>query len=341
MANAERRELYEHAIAALSVLMNISRPPEAEEAQHAAGPCRENQKFVVSARASGLGDMLNQLMHCMWYAHNSGRQILVDWVDSRFYTDHIDLKGFDLFDRFFECAEVVSVSSKFAQSLGGGANLQASSLSAAELEDVEPPFVELFAILGCDFSLETVRLTRPVDFLSLDVLVPFYNKLRVNEEVTAPIEAILRQLSVAIGVHIRHGNGELYDNQAELLLLERYKDAITKCREQNPDAPLFLATDSKLVERWFYAEFGDHLKLPKYLPDVKGQALHHPVSTSKAAVSRLEVFESALRDMVALSKCKVLICDTWSSYTRASQAWGGASRANGRLVSITVPRKPR
>ncbi|MEO4040771.1 nodulation protein NodZ [Hoeflea sp. CAU 1731] len=337
--DAGKRELYEYAITALFILESISQPLMTEKHSQAHKSPREKQKFVVSARTSGLGDMMNQLTHAMWYARNSGRRVLVDWLGSRYYTERSATERFDIFERFFECDDISSSPSDLALGQGAAVEPSPTELSAAETEEVEAPFIELFSILGRDIPLEIVRLTRPVDFLPLDVLAPFYNKLRVRDRVTAPVQATLSQLSTAIGVHIRHGNGELYNEEDELVLFERYREAIVRCKELNPNSSLFLATDSKLVEDWFEGEFGNHLKLPKYLPEEKGHALHHPDSTSKATVSRLDVFEGALRDMVALGQCKILVCDTWSSYTRASQAWGGANKKNGRLFPIKVPRK--
>lgn len=300
-------------------------------------------RYAISARSSGLGDMINQLMHIRWFAEQTGRTCLVDWVGSRHYLDD-GMEQFDFFTHCFRPCSIKSVSSiDLSQTRiwpGFQTRDQEQNLENLYLL-VEPKVVEDFAITGNDPQIDTLRFVRSIDFLPLDKLRPFYNELSPTEQVIERVEKLEADLCDCVGVHVRHGNGELYDRQAEGILLTRYEKAIRQEMHRSPStARFFLATDSPRVEDWFLRTFGHFARSGKYLPGYEGCALHYPNSTLGRNVSRKGIMEDALVDMIALSRCSKLICDTWSSFTRATQVWGNMTVENGKLVGVKVPRKP-
>lgn len=290
-----------------------------------------SKKTVISARSSGLGDMLNQLVHCIWFASKSDRRCVVDWIGASYYADN---ENQDVWELVFHSPKCVSIGSLDVYSK--------SELSIIKLPELlEPSYVETFAVAKIDSTRDVIFCAKPIDFLPLEVLTDIYRDINIKPLIKKTVDDFFEKLPInhIVGVHIRHGNGELYDEEGELELLRRYEARIENVLKVEPETVFFLATDSLFVESWFENRFGAFLTMPKYLPPSGIGALHHPHTTKNTNTSRTEVLIATLQDMYALSLCDKLICDTWSSFTKASRAWGGFNSNEGTLIPITVPRK--
>ncbi len=302
-------------------------------------------KFAIAARSSGLGDMLNQLVHVRWFCKETSRKCLVDWVGNKYFASTGSSHA-DVFQYVFESDTITSVSEvQYELDPSSSYTIIKKAVDSDMLpvvrELLEPSILENYAVAGIDPSQENIRVVKPVKFLPIDAVRSIYKEIRPRKYIVDQVDELLAEGNDYIGIHIRHGNGELYDHSSELELLESYKAGIEKvvaCAEFEPK--YFLATDSELVERWFSEEFGHFYKSSKYMPE-SGRTLHHADSTRGTGISRDQVLVETVVDMLALSRCRTLICDSWSSFTLASQAWGDFSVANGNLHTISVPRKPR
>lgn len=289
------------------------------------------RKLAIACRTSGVGDMLTQLAHVMWYAEATGRQCLVDWINVPFYVDP-GADDIDLFDTFFTAENAESVAGHEPSAVRSG------GMSA---EVFELPVIEEFVLTGKDPGGRVVRFQLPMAILPPEIINRYFARIRLKDAITRSLAHTDEVLRSCIGVHVRHGNGELYDDEDEAVLFERYDKAIRQALERNRDAPVFLATDSVKVEQWFSQTFGAFLSNAKHLATTAGLPLHHPQSTAgNPAIQRAEIFADALRDMYALSQCRYLVCEAFGSFTRPPRAWGGFNDHPDRLLEVKTPRKP-
>lgn len=302
----------------------------------------EENRLAVACRNSGIGDMLCQLIHVMWYAEATGRRCYVDWIDPPSYSDP-QTSGIDLFSTFFKCERIFSASTLHQNN---GAHLQRGVTNVLSVDHrssnaLEPSIIEEFVCTGHDPGGSVVEFRRPLDFLPPAISSRLLQRVRLQDAITDTIDHPVETLSDCIGIHIRHGNGELFDNDGELELFAVYEKMIEHVLATTDAAELFLSTDSKAVENWFASRFGNFRSNSKFLPDDIALPIHHPGSTyGNPHVTRLNIFRDALRDMYALSKCRYLICDRSGSFTRAAKAWGNYLTEPDRLFEIQSPRKP-
>lgn len=131
-------------------------------------------------------------------------------------------------------------------------------------------------------------------------------------QVTQKVEAIFAdQTRPIIGVHIRFTDRKVP--------LPKLLAAIERLRTQEPDAPIFLATDSAEAEAAVLARFDGVLTNPKELAR-DGQALH--VASGDLA-NPVEEARNALIDMMALSRCEWLVHSSQSTFSVTAALIGG------------------
>lgn len=135
-------------------------------------------------------------------------------------------------------------------------------------------------------------------------------------EVARKVDAIFRdQPRPVIGVHIRFTDRKVP--------LPKLLKAIAQRREQQPDAPIFLATDSAEAESAVLARFDNVLTIPKELAK-DGQALH--VASGHLA-DPVDEARNALIDMMALARCDWLIHSSHSTFSVTASLLGRIARA--------------
>ncbi|RPF72751.1 hypothetical protein EG799_07700 [Aurantiacibacter spongiae] len=124
------------------------------------------------------------------------------------------------------------------------------------------------------------------------------------EPVLSAVDALFARFSgPVIGVHIR-----FTDRKAPLpKILER----IRGLREQEPDAPIFLATDSAEAQDAVHASFDNVHALEKTL-SAGDAGLHF---RSDEAADPLTEARAALADMIALSRCEWLVHSSHSTFS--------------------------
>lgn len=123
-------------------------------------------------------------------------------------------------------------------------------------------------------------------------------------EVTEKVDAIFCDCtSPVIGVHIR-----FTDRKAPL---PRIIKAIERLRQQQPEARVFLATDSAEAEEAMLSRFSGVLRIDKELAR-DGQALH---VTAGQFSDPVEEARNALVDMMALARCDWLVHSSQSTFS--------------------------
>lgn len=302
----------------------------------------ETDRIAIARRNSGIGDMLSQLVHVLWYSEATRRKCYVDWIDIPNYFD-FQTPEMDLFSMFFTSEKIASVAT-LRQPMGNWSRKStANQLSGSQLfaSALEPSVIEEFACTGHDAGETVAEFRRPLDFLPTGIWSRLIREIRLKDAIKDTIDHPPEALANCIGIHIRHGNGELFDNDGELELFTAYETMIEHVLATTSTKALFLSTDSKAAEDWLGSRLGSFKSNSKFLPDDIGLPIHHPDSTNGYEhASRSGIFRDALRDLYALSQCRYLICDRHGSFTRAAQTWGNFLTEPGRLFQIKSPRKP-
>lgn len=113
-----------------------------------------------------------------------------------------------------------------------------------------------------------------------------------------------------IGVHIRYSDRKAPVQRCEL--------ATERLRRRIPDATIFLATDSRMIEHAFAKKFGRIVTTEKWLPNV-GEAAHQNPSCEDPVQNGVE----AMRDMLLLAGCDGLVYARRSTFSFVSACIGG------------------
>ena len=296
---------------------------------------------IVSKRDSGLGDMLSNLTHCLWLADNINAKVYVDWR-ATLYHDAKNAK-INFFPEFFHLdvdypIESVDEIHSDAIVLPYGSGLLKKK-NARNL--VEPQIFETFGLTGKCPKFDVFVSTRSIDFLPQSLAFEYLRSIRIADEIKRECDQYLSniraQQSKIYGVHIRHGNGELYEvgGDNEKLLFERYLAAINEIKVKDPSAAFFLFTDSQAVVRWFEEKVGTPYKnMDVRYPKTIGEPMHF---NTYANLFGYDILKWAVQDMYYMSKLDGLIYDSWSSYTRWPRA-NASQLLNENLYVVNPPR---
>ncbi|MFC3100244.1 hypothetical protein [Altererythrobacter lauratis] len=307
--------------------------PASQRALHPAQPGALPRALVVKAKG-GLGNrMLSGVTGCV-YADLHGRVPCIDWRDGMYVP-----QGENLYPLLFES------SASGDPSLYDSADVAAPAIWSGQM-DRQPvdlirahfpkahrsPFV--YRKLCVDLSAPdpaadvavfwsylpkmprlAARLARDPRFagqsedaIAARYLDRFFNPVaEVRDSVDALFAAIGKPV---IGVHIR-----FTDRKAPLPAILARIDAL---RRANPDAALFLATDSQEAQDAVLARHGDAFSLPKTLAS-DGAALHFSSSSFADPVAEAR---AALADMWALSRCQWLVHSRHSTFSVCAALMG-------------------
>lgn len=302
----------------------------------------EPGRIAIAHRNSGIGDMLTQLVHVLWYSQATGRSCYADWIDLPNYSDP-QTPGMDLFSKFFASEKIASVAISKQPMRGWSTKNTNDKHSVGHLftTALEPSVIEEFVCTGHDPGERVAEFRRPLDFLPADLWSSLMQEIRPQDAIKDKIDHSPDALAGCIGIHIRHGNGELFDSDGERELFTAYENMIERVLATTSATELFLSTDSKVAEDWLGSRFGIFKSNSKFLPDDIAVPIHHPDSTDgHQHVRRTDIFRDALRDLYSLSQCRYLICDRHGSFTRAAKAWGNFLCEPARLFQIESGRKP-
>ncbi len=305
----------------------------------------KDTNYAISARSSGLGDMIAQLMHVYWFCRETDRQCIVDRTHILHNAEDEASDNENCFSNLFEDCEIhpiecVGELQDYRSSWG--ADLKGKKKHA--LSKFEPPIFETYLLTGVKPRQKYLTFVGSIDILPFDSLWDFYKILQPKNQISRSLFETIPDLRDHIGVHVRHGNGELYDGDGEHRMFESYRNTIDSLIADVEHPKFFLATDSGRVHEWFQRQYGDFTTLNSELPTAEGETLHKRRARRDGAgapKSTSELLQEALKDMLALSMCSHLICSRGSSFTRCSRAWGNLKESNGRLRFVDAPRRSK
>ncbi|MCM2268840.1 MAG: nodulation protein NodZ [Thermoanaerobaculia bacterium] len=318
-------------------------------------------RVVVSKKVGGLGACLVTLFRAWQFAQRTGRLLVVDWRAS-LYADDPRVNAFDrLFANRDEIAGVPIVTGERVAALAYAEPVFPPGWTAERLHGFPDRYYTAAALDGVDserlgsrrdqFELcldgddlphptvvlhHGLRSPAPVDldgdhFPRVDAAAArrFLAALEPVAEVRAAAarfagERLARR--PVVGLHVRHGNGELEERAAGVFtrrlnrdpsaLLEAYRAALVAAGRDAP-ATLFLATDSAEVQACFAAAFPDLVVYPKWMPPPGRGALHARAGGSGGC--------EALVEMRLLAGCDALVhndsCFTFYPLFGADHAW--------------------
>lgn len=319
-------------------------------------------RVVVSKKVGGLGACLVTLFRAWQYARRTGRVLVVDWRAS-LYADDPRVNAFDrLFANRDEIAGVPIVTGERVAALAYAEPVFPPGWTAARLHGFPDRYYTAAALDGVDperlgsrraqFRLcldgddlphptvvlhHGLRSPDPVDldgdhFPRVDAAAArrFLADLEPIAEVRVAAarfagERLARR--PVVGLHVRHGNGELEEraagaftarlNRDPAALLDAYRTALAAAAGRDAPATLFLATDSGEVQERFAAAFPNLVVYPKQMPPPGRGALHAQAGQSGG--------HEALAEMWLLAGCDALVhndsCFTFYPLFGADYAW--------------------
>lgn len=318
-------------------------------------------RAVVSKRIAGLGACLISLFSAWYFARRTNRCLLIDWRNSMYLADASE----NLFDLLFEnrssIADVPIVTghqvSTFpfeAPFYPAGWNQQnihviPERYMRNDILDAAYPEIQSSRALqydlahrGDDVEAPTVVFHHglrdgPTDkdrsfsrFPPRDVVEEFVEHLIETAAVSNLVEDFAAEhfgQRRVVGLHVRHGNGELSTIDGRLGnepedLLDHCEAALDQLKQVNSlPFSLFLCTDSIDVQEYFRERLSNVITFPKSLPARGEGAMHTGKPKADLAVI-------ALAEMLLLSRCDALI-HTDSQFTffplfKTRFSWSGS-----------------
>jgi Nodulation protein Z (NodZ) len=186
------------------------------------------RRYVVARYANGgIGDHLSCLIGAWWFAYQTGRHLVIDWRGSRFNSDRSSVKN--CFEDFFEASDVLAgvpvVADDRVRELPFSdaayppkwdrSKLLATAHVPHTAEEVET--VNRLVRTGEDRQEPWVIFNQWIELPPREELRRVLRQLRFIAPIAAAAEHWLNG-SVgdrpAVGIHIRHGNGENIGNRA-------------------------------------------------------------------------------------------------------------------------------
>lgn len=277
------------------------------------------QRSVTVKGVAGLG---NRIITLAWAIRKSRRfncQVLVDWSDGQ-----IGPKGFDLFSAYFASQAVQQsiVSDWRIHSTARDAkyNLLQSNKALRLLVRIgrmnsDEFWIKKYGvgnkyILPLDLEIWMRRKAICAAHLPSIECQEEIGEIFFNQDTCEKFDSFLPcDIGERIGIHIRHS-----DKKAE----KSFEDVL----EQYRDKKIFLATDSKLVRDHALSLNIDMASMSTMLHDGKERGgLHHRILGHE---EKIQAFEEGALDMYALSKCRLFVGQSNSSFSRVVKIWRGS-----------------
>ncbi|MQX37098.1 hypothetical protein [Roseospira navarrensis] len=292
-------------------------------------------RYVLIKGKGGFGNRILSAATGIVYAELTDRQPVIDWRDNTY-----DSTGMNVYKTLFDSPEMPDPESlNDEQSVApalwrGRLGMNPSELiSQFDPKKHSDPFIyrkycvdlsrldrETTVVVFWSYLPKLARLNRALRAdprfrgrshvaINRDVLETWFRpNARIRAKVDALASADRRPL---IGVHIRYT-----DRKTPLGAFER---ALTTALAKQPDAAIFLATDSGEVERRIRDRFPGVFTLAKWLPEDGGR-LHNNANIPDATLEA----ENALADMWTLGQCDQLLYSSRSTFSVVSAILGSA-----------------
>jgi hypothetical protein len=301
-------------------------------------------RLVVAKRMSGIGDMLLQAMHVLWYARLSGRTAYIDWRRS-LYSALNDERN--LFPRLFEEPRNDTAEGKLARcrdfwpaswnrsNIHGSFTILNGPGSTRSALDGEPAFLFDFLCGEPDRTESCVVVTRYCHFLPKLVchrLAQEFVPVKRLRDAVAARRAAYGAPGPLIGVHFRDFHALCpAGGRAEKLAL--YRSALESMVRQHPGAGIAIFSDNPEAAAELAQGYESRLvKLSS--PDAKPQSFHrysmgldatHPDLPAEA--------DKVIEEIWLLSSCDVLLGSNASAFYLFA-SYKSAAFAAGRCIIL-------
>ncbi|MBU3626739.1 hypothetical protein ICN48_10900 [Polynucleobacter sp. JS-Safj-400b-B2] len=291
---------------------------------------------IVSKRDSGLGDMLSHLSHSIWLAKSIGATVYPDWRNTRYHDP--ESLGLNYFLDFFYLEDVPYTQTLLdvPKDITILPYREALSIGGSCPPYFEPPIFETYGLTGTVPAFDIFVSSKVLDFLSQPVQFQYMRNIKITETIKKQCNEVLQDMrrfdGNIFGVHIRHGNGELYavGSKEETLLFNRYEKILNQLLQQNKNLKFFLFTDSQIVINWFEKKFGSVFKNPNArFPKSIGEPMHFNVYKELAGHN---ILQWSVQDLYLMSQLDGLICESWSAFPRWAIANSSQTLLNNLLI---------
>jgi hypothetical protein len=296
----------------------------------------EPTRYLLVKGFSGIGNRMVALAEAVVYARLSRRTLVVDWNDSLYSSD-----GMDVFHRLFESPAAGTITAippdaSVAPAIWSGQlerpfdrmveryGLHFGTEARARLSiDPDLDYRETVAVLY-DYTFRSPKLQDraaplPVAWRGLgeeDLLRTVLREcVRPSASITARVDEFARRRFGAptIGVHVRQT-----DNMGAIVIdrkgvsVSAIDAALTQRLIADPHATIFIATDNRAVQDDFCRRYERVVVHPKWHPPIPGQPIHGHARSP----DRRRAAEDALVDLYLLARCDALIYSSRSTLAR-------------------------
>jgi len=301
-------------------------------------------RIVVAKRMAGIGDMLLQAMHVLWYARLSGRNAYFDWRCSLYSGPN---NGANLFPRLFEQPGIDNAEGKlercrdFWPARWNRGNIHGSSVSLngpgspLGALDGEPAFLFDFLCEGRDRTESCVVVTRYCHFLPGMVchrLAQEFNPVKRIRDAVAARRSACAAAGPLIGVHFRDFHALCpAGGRAEKLAL--YRSALESIVSQHSSASVAIFSDNPEAAAELAQGFESRLvKLSS--PDATPQSFHrYSMGLDATHPDLLAEAERVIEEIWLLASCDVLLGSNASAFYLFA-AYKSAAFPTGRCITL-------
>lgn len=268
---------------------------------------------VMTRKSTGIGSDLISVVGAIQYAKKTGRDVIIDWRKSRYLKDPTQ----NLFPRVFEIPENI-----------GGVGVRVAD---DDFDDscLESP-LELFSSKTQSFEeyhAEMLRKARPVNH-SVIVTRPMHHlpepcvqrqwlaEIKPTKKVLNAIECFYRTRMKdhqVIGVHIRHGNGEVLGEGRDQFVSHAVDAIVADCigcldGVRSPGTRLLVCTDCLELRESFASKTDNVIYYDSRLGNIGGGPIH-------TSDYDLQGAEDAVVEMWLLARCQnLLYTPSWFSH---------------------------
>lgn len=294
-------------------------------------------KVLVVKGKAGMGNRIEAVLAGIIYSKITGRLLYIDWRD-----DMYSHKRENVFYRFFESPDVVSsifrlqktssiAPSPWQKNLDRSVNEMINRFGPAGASVLE--YISRYSIDISKIDYNEDILVMYVYNVNLDKIKDYPEKFP-DEWKNLSRDGLMQKLltehlfiqphirhmaeefranffkTQTIGVHIRYTDNTTYPTHE--VSLNNYLRIIERMLEENPNANIFLATDSTELLREYQDKYSNILTTAKWYPHKKGEKLHG----NSNCPNRIQNGIEALVEMYLLAHCDYLVFSRKSSFGR-------------------------
>jgi len=269
------------------------------------------ERLFVTRKRTGLGSDLISIVGAHYYARKTGRNLVIDWRNSRY----LQTKSISAFNLLFKPMREINSVTVLHDERDLDENNYPKPI--AHLEGLEPKAFHTIINKGIDLKAPTIICTKPMHHL------PDACEQRSILSQITPIDSIISLIlefkqqhfnfGPVVGIHIRHGNGENLGFGRDDLINQGYDNIVDACirivtKFDFKDPSIFVCTDSWQLEQAFKNRYPRTITYYKNLD----QQTFGPLHTDRYG---LDGAYHAIAEMFLLRYCDTLLFNrSWFSH---------------------------